>query len=91
MVQILGKDVRENCVLINNVNRTDWSTVAGMKVILLKSKCAPVRFERTGIISHHILYDTMFNSWPLYYIDVLNAQQLTRGFRFFITTTNRSI
>lgn len=52
VVQILGKDVRENCVLINNVNRTDWSTVAGTKVILLMSKCAPVRFEGTGIISH---------------------------------------
>ena len=33
----------------------------------------------------------MFNSQPLYYFDVLNTQQLTWGFRCFITTTNRTI
>ena len=88
MIQILGKDVRENCVLINNVNRTDWTAITCMKVILLMSKCAPVLFEVTCIISDQ---NCMFNSWPLYYLDVLNAQQLTRIFRFFITRTNRSI
>ena len=85
MIQLLGKDERENCVLINNVNRTNWSAITGIKSFFWSQNV------RLFDLKWHVLFQTCIIAWDdvqflaaLLYRS-LNTQQPTRGFKFFIS------